>query len=58
VSVLVVSRYLRPGYGHNAEFIKKRLQRDYNPRICPVTGGDCGLTSRAGGHTVAPIWPQ
>lgn len=41
VSVMVVSRYLKPGYAENAEFIRTRLRRDYNPRICPVTGGDC-----------------
>jgi hypothetical protein len=41
VSVMVVSRYLKPSYDDNAEFIKKHLGRDYDPRICPVTGGDC-----------------
>ena len=41
VSVMVVSRYLKPGYGENSEFIKKHLRRDYDPHICPVTGGDC-----------------
>lgn len=41
VSVMVMSRYLRPSYGNNAEFIRTRLGRDYDPTICPVTGGDC-----------------
>jgi hypothetical protein len=41
VSVLVASRYLRPSYANNADFIRRRLWRDYNPRICPVTGGNC-----------------
>ena len=41
VSVMVMSRYLRPSYGNNAEFIRTRLRRDYDPAICPVTGGDC-----------------
>lgn len=41
VSVMIVSRYLRPGYGNNADFIKSRLLRDYDPHICPVTGGGC-----------------
>ncbi|CKI49381.1 putative amidophosphoribosyltransferase [Mycolicibacterium smegmatis] len=41
VSVMVVGRWLSPGYGNNAEFIKTRLKRDYDPRICPVTGGAC-----------------
>ena len=41
VSVMVVGRWLSPTFVNNAEFIKTRLQRDYDPRICPVTGGDC-----------------
>jgi hypothetical protein len=41
VSVLVVGRWLRPEFGHNAQFIKKRLARDYDPWICPVTGAEC-----------------
>lgn len=41
VSVLVVGRWLSPGFGHNTDFIKTRLGRDYDPYICPVTGGAC-----------------
>jgi hypothetical protein len=41
VSVLVVGRWLSPAFGNNADFIKTRLRRDYNPNICPVTGGAC-----------------
>lgn len=41
VSVMVVGRWLRPNFGHNAEFIKTRLGRDYDPWMCPVTGADC-----------------
>lgn len=41
VSVMVVSRYLKPGYEDNADFIKTYLTRDYDPLICPVTGADC-----------------
>jgi hypothetical protein len=41
VSVMVVSRYLKPSYGDNSEFIRKHLRRDYDPHTCPVTGGDC-----------------
>ena len=41
VSVLVISRYMKPAYGDNAEFIRTRLRRDYDPRTCPVTGGEC-----------------
>lgn len=41
VSVLVVGRWLSQNYANNAEFIATRLRRDYDPGICPVTGGDC-----------------
>ena len=41
VSVMVVGRWFSPTFGNNAEFIKTRLRRDYNPSICPVTGGAC-----------------
>jgi hypothetical protein len=41
VSVMVVCRWLRPDFGDNRQFIKTRLARDYDPCICPVTGGQC-----------------
>jgi hypothetical protein len=41
VSVMVVGRWLRPEFGRNAQFIKTRLARDYDPSICPVTGAGC-----------------
>jgi hypothetical protein len=41
VSVMVVGRWLRPDFGRNAQFIKTRLGRDYDPWICPVTGAEC-----------------
>lgn len=41
VSVMVIGRWLSQTYGHNAEFITTRLRRDYDPGICPVTGGAC-----------------
>ena len=41
VSILVISRYLKPGFGGNDAFIDQRLRRDYDPRTCPVTGGEC-----------------
>jgi adenine/guanine phosphoribosyltransferase-like PRPP-binding protein len=41
VSVMVVGRWLSPGHRSTAEFIDARLQRDYDPDICPVTGGAC-----------------
>jgi hypothetical protein len=41
VSVLVIGRWLVPRYGRNRQFIRDRLQHPYDPRVCPVTGGDC-----------------
>lgn len=41
ISVLVVGRWLAPEHGDNADFIATRLQRDYDPRICPVSGEHC-----------------
>lgn len=41
VSVLVVARWLNPEFGENADFIRDRLKSDYDPSICPWTGGAC-----------------
>jgi phosphoribosylpyrophosphate synthetase len=42
VSVMVMSRYLRPSWPPTGAFVRGRLQnRDYDEKICPVTGGDC-----------------
>ena len=41
VSVLTVARILDPQWTPNAEFIKARLGRVFDPAICPWTGGDC-----------------
>ena len=41
VSVMVVGRWLSPDRQLIADFVKARLQRDYDPDICPVTGGGC-----------------
>jgi hypothetical protein len=41
ISVMVVGRWLSPGHRSTAEFIDARLQRDYDPDICPVTGDRC-----------------
>lgn len=41
VSVMVVGRWLNPQRRLVADFIKTRLCRDYDPDICPVTGGEC-----------------
>lgn len=41
VSVLVVARWLKEDYGGNKGFIAELANRDYDPRICPWTGGAC-----------------
>jgi hypothetical protein len=41
VSVMIIGRWLSPGHGPTADFIKTRLQCDYDPTRCPVTGGRC-----------------
>jgi predicted amidophosphoribosyltransferase len=41
ISVIVIGRWLVPRFGCNAQFIRDRLQHPYDPRLCPVTGGDC-----------------
>jgi hypothetical protein len=41
VSIMVVGRWLAPGYARNARFIEGRLHNPYDPRVCPVTGGRC-----------------
>lgn len=41
VSVLVVARLLKEDYGDNKRFIADMRTRDFNPRICPWTGGNC-----------------
>jgi hypothetical protein len=41
VSVMVVGRWLSPDRRGTADFIATRLRRDYDPNICPLTGGDC-----------------
>jgi hypothetical protein len=41
VSIMVVGRWLAPGYARNARFIEGRLRNPYDPRVCPVTGGRC-----------------
>ena len=40
VSVMVVGRWLAPGYAHNSRFIEA-LHSPYDPRVCPATGGGC-----------------
>jgi hypothetical protein len=41
VSVMVIGRWLSPDRQVTANFIETRLHRDYDPDICPVTGGEC-----------------
>ncbi|WP_375489197.1 amidophosphoribosyltransferase [uncultured Mycobacterium sp.] len=41
VSVMVVGRWLNAGHARTAQFISARLQRPYDPGICPVSGRRC-----------------
>ncbi|WP_188830536.1 phosphoribosyltransferase [Nocardia camponoti] len=41
VSVMVGARWIEPKYADNSAFIASRLTADYDPHICPVTGGVC-----------------
>ena len=41
VSVLVVARWLKEDYGDNKRFIADLATQDYDPRMCPWTGGRC-----------------
>jgi hypothetical protein len=41
VSVMVVARWIKKDYAGNAAFLRTIAGRDYDPRICPWTGGAC-----------------
>jgi orotate phosphoribosyltransferase len=41
VSLLVVARWVKEDFGDNAAFLRGLADRDYDPEICPWTGGDC-----------------
>lgn len=41
VSVLVVARWIREDFGENAKFLREFASQDYDPKICPWTGGTC-----------------
>jgi hypothetical protein len=41
VSLLVIARWIKKDFGSNAEFLLKLAGRDYDPGICPWTGGSC-----------------
>lgn len=41
VSILTVARVLNPGWQPNVEFIRHHLGAEFDPQICPWTGGAC-----------------
>jgi hypothetical protein len=41
VSVLVVARWIKEDFGDNAKFLQGLSAQDYDPKICPWTGGSC-----------------
>jgi hypothetical protein len=41
VSLLVVARWIKQDFGNNAAFLRELADRDYDPGICPWTGGSC-----------------
>jgi len=41
VSLLVVARWINTDYRDNAAFLRTLADRDYDPEICPWTGGEC-----------------
>jgi hypothetical protein len=41
VSVLVVARWINKDFGDNAKFLNELSGVDYDPGICPWTGGSC-----------------
>jgi predicted amidophosphoribosyltransferase len=41
VSALVVARWIKEDFGDNAKFLSEVSRRDYDPGICPWTGGTC-----------------
>ena len=41
VTVIVLARWLSPGFGNTAAFIAARLKSDYDPVTCPLTGVRC-----------------
>lgn len=48
VSVLVVARWINKDYRGNAAFLTELAGRDYDPAVCPWTGGACPLPPPAG----------
>jgi predicted amidophosphoribosyltransferase len=41
VSLLVVARWIKEDFADNANFLRGLSGKDYNPAICPWTGGPC-----------------
>jgi predicted amidophosphoribosyltransferase len=41
VSLLVVARWIRTDFKGNVAFLRELATRDYDPAICPWTGGTC-----------------
>jgi hypothetical protein len=41
ISIMVAARWINPGYGDNQTFIKSHMTSDFDPYICPWTGGSC-----------------
>lgn len=41
VSLLVVARWIKADFGDNATFLRSLADRDYDPEVCPWTGGPC-----------------
>lgn len=41
VSVLVAARWVKENYGENAKFLRDIAEIDYDPEVCPWTGGNC-----------------
>lgn len=41
VSLLAVARWINEEFADNESFLRKLSGRDYNPAICPWTGGTC-----------------
>lgn len=41
VSLLVVARWIKEGYGDNAAFLRSFADRDFDPGLCPWTGTGC-----------------
>ena len=43
VSVLVIARWINENFGDNAKFLRELSSRDYDPAVCPWTGGACPI---------------